>query len=139
MDTRTLTYTALSVLGFGIWGLMMKMGQERLGALPHLTAMGVIVAIIVAAGVASQRLPLPEWNTGLLLPLGAALATMAAMLFLTLALGASGGNTVGVVALSAIYPGITAILASIFLGEPFTLAKAGGLCLAAGAAFLFTR
>jgi len=101
--------------------------------------MGVIIAIIVAGGVANQRLPLQEWNTGLLFPLGAALATMVAMLFFTLALGASDGNTTSVIALSAIYPGITAILASMFLDEPFTLAKASGLCLAAGAAFLFTR
>jgi hypothetical protein len=52
--------------------------------------MGVIVAIIVAGGVANQRLPLQEWNTGLLFPLGAALATMVAMLFLALALGRLG-------------------------------------------------
>ena len=168
MDARTLTYTAFSVMGFGIWGFLMNLGQERLGALPHLTAMGLIVAIIVAVvrfwgppgtipiinsltdppvltakimvtGLFGGLLPLPEFNPHLWLPLGAALATMAAMLFLTLALGASGGNTAAVVALSALYPGITAILGAIFLGEGFSLAKIAGLCCAAAAAYLFTR
>jgi transporter family protein len=139
VDARTLTYTAFSVMGFGIWGFLMNLGQERLGALPHLTAMGLIVAIIVVMGLFGGLLPLPEFNPHLWLPLGAALATMAAMLFLTLALGASGGNTAAVVALSALYPGITAILGAIFLGEEFSLAKIAGLCCAAAAAYLFTR
>jgi drug/metabolite transporter (DMT)-like permease len=139
MDARTLTYTGISILGFGVWGFMMKLGQERLGAIPHLTAMGVFVALIVVLGLASRALPVPELNFGLWLPLGAALATLVAMLFLTLALGTSTGNTAAVVALSAVYPGITAILAAMFLGEAFTLAKVGGLLCAAAAAFLFTR
>ncbi|MFP6890823.1 MAG: EamA family transporter [Nitrospinota bacterium] len=139
MDARTLTYTAFSVIGFGIWGFLMNLGQERLGALSHLTAMGLIVAIIVVMGLSGGLLPLPEFNPHLWLPLGAALATMAAMLFLTLALGASGGNTAAVVALSALYPGITAILGAIFLGEGFSLAKIAGLCCGAAAAYLFTR
>ena len=139
MDARTLAYTGISILSFGIWGFMMKLGQERLGAIPHLTAMGVFVALIVMLGLASRTLPVPELSSNLWLPLAAALATLVAMLFLTLALGASSGNTAAVIALSAVYPGVTAVLAALFLGEAFTLAKVGGLLCAAAAAFLFAR
>ena len=139
MDARTLTYTAISVIGFGVWGFFMKLGQERLGALPHLTTMGLIVAIIVAIGIFGDKLPLPKFNSNLWLPLGATLATLVAMLFLTLALGSSSGSTASVVALSALYPGITAILATVILGEDFSHAKLAGLCCAAAAAYLFTR
>ncbi len=117
----------------------MKIGQERLGPLPHLTAMGAAVALIVAGGLASRALPVPDWTPDLWIPLAATLATLVAMLFLTLALSSSTGSTAAVVALSALYPGVTALLAALFLGEPFSMTKAAGLCLAVGAAYLFTR
>ena len=139
MDAKTLTYALISVLGFGVWGVLMKLGQERLGPLPHLTAMGTGVALIVVVGLASRALPIPAWTPGLWIPLAATLATLVAMLFLTLALSSSTGSTAAVVALSALYPGVTALLATLFLGESFSLAKIAGLCLAVGAAFLFTR
>jgi transporter family protein len=139
LDTRTLIYVAFSILGFGVWGFLMKLGQERLGAMPHLTAMGLMVAAVVILGVLGRALPAPEWKADLWLPAGAALATVVAMLFLTLALGGAQGNTAGVVALSAMYPGVTAVLAALFLGESFSLAKVAGLLFAAAAAFLFTR
>lgn len=139
MDAKTLTYALVSVLGFGVWGVLMKVGQERLGPLPLLTAMGAAVALIVAGGLASRALPIPAWTPNLWLPLAATLATLVAMLFLTLALSNSTGNTAAVVAITALYPGVTALLAALFLGEPFTMPKFAGLCLAVGAAFLFTR
>ncbi len=139
MDAKTLTYAFISVLGFGAWGVLMKLGQERLGPLPHLTAMGAAVALIVVAGMFSRALPIPAWTPNLWLPLAATLATLVAMLFLTLALASSTGSTAAVVALTALYPGVTALLAAYFLGEPFSAAKFAGLCLAMGAAFLFTR
>jgi len=126
-------------MGFGVWGVLMKLGQERLGPLPHLAAMGAAVALIVVAGLGIRALPLPAWTPNLWIPLAATLATLVAMLFLTLALSSSSGSTAAVVALSALYPGVTALLATLFLGEPFSMSKVAGLCLAVGAAFLFTR
>lgn len=139
LDAKTLIYALISVLGFGVWGVLMKVGQERLGPLPHLTAMGTAITLIVAVGLASRALPLPAWTPNLWISLAATLATLVAMLFLTLALSQSTGSTAAVVALTALYPGVTALLATLFLGESFSIAKFAGLCFAVVAAFLFTR
>ncbi len=139
MNASALGFTLLSALFFGVWGFFMKMGQERLGAVPHLMGMGVTVAVVVLLALLSRQLPLPAMRGDVWLPVVATLATLLAMLFLVLALAKAGGQTAGVVALSALYPGITAAMATIFLGEDFSPAKAGGLACAALAAFLFTR
>ena len=140
MNTTALSLTLLAVLCFGVWGFFMKLGQERLGAMPHLMGMGVTTAVVVVIAVASRQFPLPpmRWDV-MWLPVVATVATLLAMLFLVLALAKAQGQTAGVVALSALYPGVTAILAAIYLGEGFTPAKVGGLVCAALAAYLFTR
>ncbi len=139
MNSATLVYTALSILGFGLWGFLMKLGQQRLGALPHLAAMGLVVAAVVLAGLLSRRAPLPPLTADLWIPAAATLATLLAMLFLVLALEQMEDHAAGVVALSALYPGITALLSTWFLGETFSWAKIAGLAFAALAAILFTR
>jgi len=139
VNAAAIGFTLISVLGFGVWGLLMKMGQLRLGALPHLMAMGVTITPIVVVALLSRRIPLPPLKAELWLAVGATLATVAAMFFLVLALERAEGNTAAVVALSALYPGVTAVLATLFLGEPLGAAKLAGLVLAAAAAFLFTR
>ena len=108
--------------------------------MPHLMGMGVTTAVVVVIAVASRQFPLPPMRADIMwLPVVATLATLLAMLFLVLALSKAPGQTAGVVALSALYPGITAVLAALFLGEGFSPAKVGGLLCAALAAFLFTR
>ncbi len=139
MNATTLGFTLLSVLCFGVWGLFMKMGQERLGALPHLMGMGLTAAVVVALALMSRRFPLPPMRTDVWLPVVATLVTLVGMLCLVIALSKAGGQIAGVVALSALYPGVTAVMAAIFLGEGFSVAKMGGLACAALAAFLFTR
>ncbi len=139
MNATALGFTLLSVLCFGVWGLLMKLGQERLGAIPHLMGMGVTTAAVVLLAILSRQFPLPPMRGDVWLPMVATLATLLAMLFLVLALSKAGEQTAGVVALSALYPGVTAVMAAIFLGEDFPLAKLGGLACAAMAAFLFTR
>ena len=140
MNTTALSLTLLAVLCFGVWGFFMKLGQERLGAMPHLMGMGVTTAVVVVIAVASRQFPLPPMRADIMwLPVVATLATLLAMLFLVLALSKAEGQTAGVVALSALYPGVTAVLAALFLGEGFSPAKVGGLVCAALAAFLFTR
>ena len=140
MNTTALSLTLLAVLCFGVWGFFMKLGQERLGAMPHLMGMGVTTVVVVVIAVLSRQFPLPPMRPDVMwLPVVATVATLLAMLFLVLALAKAQGQTAGVVALSALYPGVTAILAAIYLGEGFTPAKVGGLVCAALAAYLFTR
>ena len=140
MNTTALSLTLLALLCFGVWGFFMKLGEERLGAMPHLIGMGVTTAAVVLIALASRQFPLPPMRVEVIwIPVAATLATLLAMLFLALALAKAQGQAAGVVALSALYPGVTAVLAALFLGEGFTPAKAGGLICAALAAFLFTR
>ncbi len=139
MNATALSFTLACVVCFGFWGFFMKLGQERLGAMPHLMGMGVVTALLVALAVVSGRFPMPPMRGDLWLPAAATVATLLGMIFLALALSKAQGQTAGVVALSALYPGITAVMAALFLGEGFTPAKAAGLACAALAAFLFTR
>ncbi|MDA0999655.1 MAG: EamA family transporter [bacterium] len=138
MDSKTLIYTALSILSFGFWGMLMQLGQKRLGPMPHLVAMGISIAALVALGLISRQVSLPPLKPALWISVGATVATMAALVFFTFALARAEGNTTAVVALTALYPGVTALLSVFFLGESFSLAKGAGLVLALGAAILFT-
>lgn len=139
MNTRTLIYTFFSILGFGFWGFLMKVGQKRLGAMPHLITMGIVVTLIVLAGLLSRQVSLPPLRSALWIPAAATVATLVAMVSFTWALESAEGHTSAVVALTALYPGITAVLAVLFLGESFSLAKGAGILFALTAAFLFTR
>ena len=82
MNTTALSLTLLAVLCFGVWGFFMKLGQERLGAMPHLMGMGVTTAVVVVIAVASRQFPLPPMRADIMwLPVVATLATLLAMLF----------------------------------------------------------
>ena len=106
MNTTALGLTLLAVLCFGVWGFFMKLGQERLGAMPHLMGMGVTTAVVVAVAVLSRQFPLPPMRPeAMWLPVVATVATLLAMLFLVLALAKAEGQTAGVVALSAALSG----------------------------------
>jgi transporter family protein len=132
-------FIALSVLGFGIWGLLMKMGQQRLGPTPHLITMGIVIAVLVIVGLAARIVEFPLLGMNTWIAVAATLATLVAMGSFVWALESAKGNTVGVVALTALYPGVTAVLATVFLGESFSVSKGAGLLLAFSAAYLFSR
>ena len=138
MDTKTLAYTALSILSFGFWGILMQMGQKRLGPIPHLVTMGITIAVVVGLGLIFRQVSPPPLKSALWISVAATVATMAALVFFTLALERAEGNTTAIVALTALYPGVTAILSVLFLGESFSLAKGVGVLLAVSAAILFT-
>ena len=139
MNARAMLFIALSILGFGIWGLLMKMGQQRLGPTPHLITMGIVIAVLVIVGLAARIVEFPLLGMNTWIAVAATLATLVAMGSFVWALESAKGNTVGVVALTALYPGVTAVLATVFLGESFSVSKGAGLLLAFSAAYLFSR
>lgn len=117
----------------------MKVGQERLGPIPHLVTMGIVIVVLVILGFAIRIVEFPPLNMDTWISVAATLATLVAMGSLVWALASAKGNTASVVALTALYPGVTAILASIFLGESFSVSKGAGLLFAFAAAYLFSR
>ncbi len=139
MNTRAMLFIFLSILGFGIWGLLMKMGQERLGPTPHLITMGIVIAVLVVVGLAARIVEFPTLEMNTWITVAATLATLVAMGSFVWALESAKGNTAGVVALTALYPGVTAILVTVFLGESFSVSKGAGLLFAFAAAYLFSR
>ena len=88
-------FIALSILGFGIWGLLMKMGQQRLGPTPHLITMGIVIAVLVIVGLAARIVEFPLLGMNTWIAVAATLATLVAMGSFVWALESAKGNTVG--------------------------------------------
>ena len=137
MNSLTFIYVGLTVLFFGIWGTFMKIGQERLGSTNNLLLMGITILPITLVGMFLYRSSLPSVSYVYIFPISAAISTVLGMYFLTYAISHSNNNITAVIALSALYPGVTALLAYFFLNESLTLQKIVGLILAIIAAVLF--
>jgi transporter family protein len=101
--------------------------------------MGIVIAVLVIVGLAARIVEFPLLGMNTWIAVAATLATLVAMGSFVWALESAKGNTVGVVALTALYPGVTAVLATVFLGESFSVSKGAGLLLAFSAAYLFSR
>ena len=138
LNSLTFIYVGLTVLCFGTWGTFMKLEQERLGSINNLLLMGVTILPITLIGIFLYRTSLPSISSIYLFPISAAISTVLGMYFLTSAISNSENNITAVIALSALYPGVTALLAFLFLNESITLQKIAGLILAIIAAVLFT-
>ena len=137
MNSLTFIYIGLTVLFFGTWGLFMKIGQERLGSMNNLLLMGITILPITIIGVLLYRSYLPTLSSAYIFPVSAAISTVLGMYFLTSAISNSDNNITAIFALSALYPGVTAFLAFLFLNENITIQKIAGLILAIIAAILF--
>ncbi|MFL2932425.1 MAG: EamA family transporter [bacterium] len=137
MNSLTFIYIGLTVLFFGTWGLFMKIGQERLGSMNNLLLMGITILPITIIGVLLYRSYLPTLSSAYIFPISAAISTVLGMYFLTSAISNSDNNITAIFALSALYPGVTAFLAFLFLNENITIQKIAGLILAIIAAILF--
>tara|TARA_Y100000814_G_C12346388_1_gene405759 strand:- start:1215 stop:1634 length:420 start_codon:yes stop_codon:yes gene_type:complete len=137
MNSLTFIYIGLTVLFFGTWGLFMKIGQERLGSMNNLLLMGITILPITIIGVLLYRSYLPTFSSAYIFPVSAAISTVLGMYFLTSAISNSENNITAIFALSALYPGVTAFLAFLFLNENITIQKIAGLILAIIAAILF--
>ncbi len=137
MNSLTFIYIGLTVLFFGTWGLFMKIGQERLGSMNNLLLMGITILPITIIGILLYRSYLPTLSSAYIFPISAAISTVLGMYFLTSAISNSDNNITAIFALSALYPGVTAFLAFLFLNENITIQKIAGLILAIIAAILF--
>ena len=137
MNSLTFIYIGLTVLFFGTWGLFMKIGQERLGSMNNLLLMGITILPITIIGILLYRSYLPTLSSAYIFPISAAISTVLGMYFLTSAISNSENNITAIFALSALYPGVTAFLAFLFLNENITIQKIAGLILAIIAAILF--
>ena len=112
MNSSTFIYVGLTILFFGFWGTFIKIGQERLGSMNHLILMGITLLPITILGILLYRSSFPTISSGYIFTIFGAIYTARGMYFFTTAIWHSENNIIGVIALSALYPGVTAFLAS---------------------------
>jgi transporter family protein len=128
----------VAVVSWGVWGVMNKVAVRTVppGAVMIITGLmsaGLGVMQIVSAGVAVRALS----SVGLTFAALAGLANgVASIAFLTAIRERDASLVVG---LAATYPIVTFVLAVVFLREPFSWTRAGGLTLTVLGAMLLAR
>lgn len=123
----TALYVTLAIVGWATWAVFNKLALNYISpyAVQFLTS-GVALSLSYF-----YWKNIPEgmkWSTmGIVWTVLAALATFGGSLAYMYA--ASQNQVSSVISLTACYPALTFLIAVLFLGETFTLAKFGGLCL----------
>lgn len=130
-------WTILSLVTFGLWGFFPKLTVSYINpqsALIYQVIGGLVVGVIglVLIGFRPQTHPL-----GILFALLTGITGVIGTLFYYAA--ASRGQISVVVSLTALYPLITIMLASIFLHETLSFRQVAGLCFAVAAIILLAR
>ena len=139
MLEKWLLYSLLSLLLWGIWGVLVKYVSETLSWQQLYFYSGLAtVAIVLAIAVLGTRLVTSTR------PLYAALALLAGVFGATGYIAMikaleSGGKASVVVPLTSLYPAVTVLLAWGLLREELTPSKVLGIALALAAIYLFSR
>lgn len=128
-ETRDLADGLRAGVGFGIQGQVAARG----GLAPLALSQAVSVASIVAGGVAAGAPWAARGGTGRPASLAGALAGIATVAF---QLAAQRGLLSVASVLTALYPAVTVVLATLVLGERVGRAQGAGLGLAAAAVIL---
>lgn len=127
-------YGALAGLGFALLFIALDRAGTYAGAWPILP--GQLVSLVIVAPVAYRDVRasgLPSSGVVPLIVVAAVISAAANLLFLA----ATGHGVLAIVAvLTALYPGVTLILARVVLSERWTRLQAGGLVIAAAAIVL---
>jgi transporter family protein len=137
MDARALLFVLLSVVGYGLWGFLGKLGSQAMGKYQYLLA-SYIVATLTFAGAFWVWSPGKiAWAPGALLVVAGGLCT---------SLGAIGffsaierAPLALVAPLTSLYPVLTVLLSLLFLGERLTLAQSLGVVCAILSGVLLSR
>jgi bacterial/archaeal transporter family protein len=128
----TLGYVAL----LGGLGVTSKLALRSLPwqTLILCSGLGYIFTVALLSGLGQVKV---EWTIDFFWAAASAVLAIGALILLYVALNT--GEASKVVPISAAYPAVTLVLAAIFLGEAFTVARAGGaLLVIAGVVVLTT-
>jgi len=125
-----LFYAIVSLVTWGFWGFLGKVASRSMSGegLVLISSAGWVATFPIFLAAFSAHLQPALGSRDLLWGLLGGVVGSLGMLFFYFAL--QGGETSRVVAITAAYPLITALLAYFFLGEQFTLVKGIGLLFA---------
>jgi transporter family protein len=130
-----ITYAVLTVFFWGVWGILVKLATRHASALAVYVMSALPVALILAASLFINRLR-GEWFSPPYAIIGGILGSLGTITFYQ---ALSRGQAATVVALTALYPAITVILAILVLKEQISISQATGIVLAILAGYLLTR
>lgn len=122
------TYTALSLLLYGVWGFLSKLATNYID--PKTTLFYDILGGILVGVVLAINTPIQLQNDirGILYAILIGIAGTTATLFFFIAVSKSSVSVV--LPLTSLYPGITVILAFLILKEPISLRQGIGILMA---------
>ncbi len=137
MDLAAAAWVLVTILGYGMWGFLGKMGSQALGKFEYIFASYIVAGFIFTGafwGWSTGRL---AWSGGLVLPVAGGLFT---------ALGVIGFFSaiervpLALVApLTSLYPVVSVTLGVIFLGERLTVWQSLGVVCAVLSGVLLSR
>ncbi|MEB3850983.1 MAG: DMT family transporter [Desulfurococcales archaeon] len=138
MPERWVAYSLAALLMWGLWGVVLKAAEARLGEWYKVYVASNAAVILGVAVVALT------YREDLSMPLGGALTALAAgalgtlgYAMLVLALK-SGGPSSAVITITALYPAVTAMLARLLLRETLRAPQMLGIMLAVVAVALIS-
>lgn len=137
IDLEAAAFVLLTILGYGMWGLLGKVGSQAMGKYEYIFVSYIVATLMLAGafwGWSAGRL---VWSGGLLLPVAGGLCTalgvigfFSAIERIPLSIAAP---------LTALYPAVTVILSLIILGERLTPWQSLGIVCALLSGVLLSR
>ncbi|MCE4605752.1 MAG: DMT family transporter [Desulfurococcales archaeon] len=128
MDSRTLFYSIMAILAWGLWGVLIKYATMRgiTGVAVYITAS--LAPLLVIPWIYLAYRPHIPMNLSLLTIVTAGVFGTLGYLFVIKALEKAPAGTI--IAMTSIYPGVTLILSCLLLGEHADPKKIIGIILA---------
>ncbi len=139
MDKYTLLLVLVTIVGWGLWGFIAKLGMQAIGKYPHIMFTYLVgflgLAFIVGLLVFTKRLEV-NLSPGLIYPLLAGLSMISGTVAYFMALERAPLSIVA--PLGALYPVLIVILAAIFMYEQLKIVHIVGVGFALTAVFLLS-
>ncbi len=127
------------LLMWGLWGVVIKLASEgRHWAVVYVGANTAALAASLIVALYYRNEFLAAGFSGIAIAAAAGVFGTLGYLFLVYALGPGGGKGGVVIALTALYPAVTALLAWLFLDEHLSIRQAIGIGMAVTAVILLS-
>ena len=142
IDSFTMVFTILALLGWGIGAFLSKLAADRIGTQSVFWDLVGYIPLIIIYSLITFKLKnvitqIHIEKTGVILAFLAGF--MGSIGFISFYYLMTRSEASLVTPITALYPALTAILAIIFLHEGFTVTKVAGITLSLVAIFLLSR
>jgi len=137
--TNWIFYSLIALFFWGLWGFCVKVASRSItpGSLVILSTLGSLSVFPIYLVLFTRHMKFNWQNPDYYMSLAGGMAGAIGGLFFYFAI--SKGEASRVVMITALYPMITVILASLFLNEALTLPKIAGIICAIVAMILLTQ